>query len=186
MGVIEKRDDVYRVKIRKKNVSLYKTFKDKETAELFVWYKEKLIDEMDAFEVPPQQLFTLKDAFDLKIKSMEESGTYSLKYFQDLHVDLNRLKEYIPEDTYLNDITFEMLKDIFHKMSTTTVRKGGNQYEKSKTSGIISQISPRTLRRCLFTLSSLYSHLQSKGIQINNVISAFTPYFLDNFMKGNK
>ena len=171
----------YQVEIRKKDVSLSKTFSDLETAKLFERYKENLIDEMEAFEVPKSELFTLQDGYEFKIKCMNELGTYSPKYFLDITRDYEAICTYIPKDTYLINITFEDLDRTAKALLQEVLRIGGNQHNKA--SGKVVQCSPRTAQRRLVCISSIYSILQQKGINIKNPCVEYLPYFRQNFLE---
>lgn len=172
----------YRVQIRKKGIDMSKTFKDLETAKLFEWYKENLIDEMEAFEVPKSELFTLQDGYELKIKCMNEAGTYSSKYFLDLKRDYEAISAYIPKDTYLYKITFQDLDNLAKSLVQEILKVGGNQHDK--TTGKDIQCSPRTAQRRLMCISSIYSILQQKGVNIKNPCAEYLPYFRKNYVDG--
>jgi len=72
MASISERDGSFRVQIRKKGVELTQTFSKIEDAELWAKWKEDIIDQMEAFKPPMEEMVTFEDAIDLKIKKLQE------------------------------------------------------------------------------------------------------------------
>src|ERR1700679_1545188 len=62
----ENGDVSYRVSIRKKGHIISKSFYTKEDAEIYAFYKERLIDLMENFEVPIEKRLTLQSIMNIR------------------------------------------------------------------------------------------------------------------------
>jgi hypothetical protein len=167
----------YYVSIRRKNETIYSSFGDKETAELFAFIKEKVIDEMENFDIPSSQLIRLKDAFEIKKMDMI-SEQKNKKSLQDLNISYSIFESILSPDFYLIDINWDKLQEITKILLNKKVQHGGNY----KTLNNLKLISPTTVRKHLMNLSSLYGNLIKKGINLKNPFTEFMPYFMENFM----
>lgn len=167
----------YNVEIRTRKNIIRKTFEDRKTAELFAWYKEKLIKEMDNFELELKQMITLKDAMDV---FMSQDFTHkNPKYIPDSKADYQQIIQFIPESTYLNEISKETLEEFIKNLSKCVLKKGGS---KNKDSGIIKPISPKTMKRRLSFLSNLINTVNAlTGSNISNPITHYMPFFIKKF-----
>lgn len=163
MASIREREGKYQVVIRKKNCELSATFADEETAKLWAYYKEKMIDEIEAFEVPLKELFTLNDFIHLKIEMLKKEDKYPKTIG-----DINYLKKEFSEflDFPMGNITYELLREKAHAMLGSIVRKGGDH--KNNSGGIQNQQSPATVVRKMRYLGSVFSLAQEHNLKIDN------------------
>ena len=145
----------YRVKIRKKGIDVSRTFRNEEDAIMYGKYKERLIENMENFDVPLKSRVTLRQIFELKPKE-----TYSAKNHNDL--SLIRFEEFLGPNRFYEDITFDEWRGCVEKFAKMDVFKGGRT-EKSK-----RLMSPQTIRRMFAMASSVVSHAQSLGIELEN------------------
>lgn len=154
--------ETYNVMIRKKvngtltNIS--KTFMVKEDAELFIFYKERLMTNMDNFEIPLEQRVTLNDLFDLK----QRESSFGDRSDSDFIVCRERCLRFLKKHNFVSELSFEDWKECLHNMSKMEVYKGSKS-EKNK-----RIISIASLRRIFAVVSSVYSHAISKGIPVEN------------------
>lgn len=105
MATIKKRNNSFAVNIRKKETSIYATFQSEEDAILWAKYKEDLIDQVEAFSVPVDQLVTIEDALEMKYAE-------KMKTDRKLHNQVIKLKKDFIEwlDLPIDQITLEMIK----------------------------------------------------------------------------
>lgn len=161
MATIEKRKCgdgfSYRCSIRKKGIEIYKTFKTEEDAKLYVFYKERLIDNMENFEVPLSHRITLEQLFEIKRK---EFFGYDRRTLNDLDLVYAQIKNCLIDKVFYHEYTYEDWLECVKKMYQLESWRG------SKTNVI--KISPRTLRRKFGVVSSVISCAISKGIEIEN------------------
>lgn len=158
--ITEKTPGRWSVSVRRKNIQVYATFSDRETAELWGKYKEDIYEEIENFSPPPEELFTLGNAVDLKAKDLKENGA-AIKTIQDT---LNIKKDFSPlVDKPLSDISLEDYSKHCERMLNTIVKRGGNK-EKGKP----VQQSWATVYKKFRYLSIIYSFMQEKGIKITN------------------
>ncbi len=149
----------WHVAIRKKDFEICKSFHCKEDAELYVIYKERLIDNISNFEVPIHQRLRLSDIYSMKI---EKENITDPKTLNDYKNSLFRLQSFLGENTFLCNISpiqwincaKELFKmDVFRGAKTETGRR---------------PMSPITLKRIFAYASACFSYAQSKGIEIDN------------------
>jgi len=162
MATIEKRiskdgKTSYRVNIRKKGIEIMRTFYDKETANLFVYYKENLINNMQNFEVPLQNRITLLQIFELKESAMDDKS--SLNHIKNAKI---KLCDYFKEKIFYNEISLEEWIEAAKFLYTTDVYKG------AKTENSKRKMSANTLRNIFAYASAAISYAQNKGIEIEN------------------
>ncbi len=162
MGSIKVINKRYHARIRKKGKTLYQAFDDRETAELWMKFKENLIDEMDAFDFQAEKTITLKEAIDLKSLEFTKNNV-DKKSFSDLAIILKEFSEW--SNTPLNEITEDMLMDKLNLMKDRCVFRGGKQDGKS---GVKVIQSSATLLRKFRMVAAIYSHLIQNGAKISN------------------
>ena len=173
MASIRFRDGKYRVQIRKRNIELSRTFDDLETAELWSKYKENLIDEMDAFEAPKEEMITLLDAIEMKLKSNTSTDKKSIQDIQNIKVHFSK---FLTMD--MNSIKFEDLKEHGIEMFKTDIRVGGSR--DNENTGVIRKPSSVTVTKRFAYLSTVYSNLIAMGINIENVALRVKTYLDKN------
>jgi len=165
MGKIDERCGKYRAMIRKKGVSQSATFSNRETAELWIKYKEDIIDEMEAFEVVAEDFITLKEAVEIKIEDLRKINSHK-KTIEDI-ANLHRFCHKIYE-VPINRIKVEDIKAICEYMLNETVRIGGSS---NIDTGIKTQQSPVTVLKKLRALSCVFGFMMEKGAKIANPVS---------------
>lgn len=166
MGSIQERIEVdgvtksYRVKIRKNGFEdINKTFKDKHDAELYVWYKERLLNNIENFDVSIEKRTTLLSILELKMSTLEESDKKALL---DYISTKERLFLFFKHKCFYNDISFENWLEFCKFMLNHDVYRG------AKTDGGKRKMSPVTLRKIMAMISSAVSHAQGLGIPLDN------------------
>lgn len=193
MGFIEERKCSdgkvsYRCEIRRKgHPHIHQTFSDRETAELFIFYKERLIEEMRAFEVPISKMLTLQEGYEIKKKVSMNKEAHP-KYMSDMEADLNAIFEFVDPSTLMESINFNMLEEWVTKMLRTTVFKGGQKAREGKErTGHERSISPATIRRRLATLSTIFNCVNEQAqAGIQNPVLSYMPHFRATYLKGDR
>lgn len=151
----------YTANIRKKSVNITQTFKRKEDAELWVIYKEDLIEQINAFDPPLQEIITLQDAIELKIKDAIEKGVVELENFKHLPIIFEKFCS-----LNLNKILYDDLLAYFDELMKIPVRQGGSKNDKS--SGSIRLPSIHTTFRKFGYLSTVFQLVKEQGVNIDN------------------
>lgn len=177
MASIEKRvgkeETTYRVAIRRKGIEIYKSFKTEEDAKLYVFYKERLIDNMEQFEVPLSERITLSEILDLKIGSMKD---YDKRTLNDMEMSFKKCKRFLPDKKYYHQFTenewLECAKQLYQEDS----------WRGSRSNTL--KISPITLRRILANVSSAVSHCISLGIALDNLPLKIIQTFVNPMIKA--
>jgi hypothetical protein len=164
MGTISKKENKdgstsYHVTIRLKECDICKTFHNEEAANLYILYKEDLINKMVNFEIPIKERIRLCDIFEMKI--LEEKIT-DKKTINDYKTSLNRINSIIGENTFLSNTTFDLWLDCAKQLFAEPVYRG------AKTENGKRDMSPITLRRIFAYASSAFSFIQKKNIQFEN------------------
>ncbi len=169
MATIEKRisstgEITYRVQIRKKgSPEIYKTFYNKEDANLFIFYKERLIENMRNFDVPLKEIITLESLFEMKSKcfleGQEREGREILNSYFRIKESLERLGKTI---IFYNDITYDLWVEIAKDLINQDVYRG------AKTDAGKRKMSFSTLKNILARASSSVSFAISNGINLEN------------------
>lgn len=164
MAVIQKRKNgdgfSYRVQIRKKGTEIYKSFITEEDAKLYAFYKERLIDNMAAFDVPLKLRVNLRQIIELKISSLDKTPKRAAEEFETAYA---RVSKYIKENKFIIDISMDDWLNIAKSMLQDDVFYG------SKTENGKRKMSLLTLRRYFANISSAISYAQSQGIEIDNL-----------------
>lgn len=168
MATFSNRSGRWRAVIRKKNVKLFATFRDLETAKLWAQYKEDIIDEIENFDFKAEKSITLKEAYELKLKDMEEKQS-SKRDIADMNLNMNNFIEllHLP----IVKIDSETIRNIVLKMQNQEVRRGGSSKNDSGRKVIQS---PATILRKLRVLSTVFGFLISKGLEIHNPVLQIT------------
>jgi len=161
MASIEKRakkngEINYQVNIRRKGFEIYKTFRTEEDANLYAFYKERLIDNMDNFEIDIKNRVTLKDILEIKLNSVED-----IRARQDIENSYMRVHPYI-EDKFLSEISYDDWLHIAKSLLGESVYRGAKN-EKNK-----RLMSVSTLRRYFAVMSSIFSNAANHGIRVHN------------------
>lgn len=176
MATITFRNGNYRVSIRRKNQDIYKTFFEKEDAELYAKWKEDLIDQIDNFSPSPEELLTLDSAIEMKIKDAEDkeldfrtiSSLKGLKiHFAD---DLNKS---------LNEFSYEFLLSKAKIFMQTEVRHGGHHAK----GGNLKMPSVKTVSNRFRYLSTVIGYVNMNGFSFQNHSLAVLNY-LNTLEKG--
>jgi DNA repair protein RadC len=123
MASIEQRGSRFRVTIRKKGITINKTFSSAESAELFAKYKEDLIDEIEAFDPPLKDMITLHQAIDLKLDIMRKE-LRDARSISDIEYIKNWFSEFL--DKSVSELSYEVLMAKALEMLNGTVFRGGN------------------------------------------------------------
>lgn len=181
-------ENLFSVEIGKgKEIQSY-YFKDIKTAQVFLDYKSTLMQEVKDFNISPEELLTLSDGLQIKLKIVETEDDKHPKYITDLQRDISSFQKMLPSNVKMKDISSEMLIEIIDKMSGTTVFRGGSQYDKEGFhSGKEVAISPHTLRRRLFALSTVYNCVKANtGATFLNPVALVMPYFRKKYLGGKK
>lgn len=147
----------YRVSIRRKGVEIQKTFKLKEDAELYGFYKDRLIDNMENFEVPIDQRISLKQIMELKLELVKEKRARD-----EIESAFERMYPILPKHNFAHEITYNDWLNAIKKLHEIPVYQGVKK-EKTKRMPSISSI-----RRWIANLSSAFSYAISLGINIEN------------------
>lgn len=163
MASIEVRNGRFRAIVRRKGKEISHTFSTRETAELWGKYKDDLINDMSAFDVPENELITLEQAIDMKLDAMRK--VYLDKRSID---DIFNLKELFNDflKFKLSDITEDIYKDFSEKFMRSIVTRGGN---KKNGTGLMKLPSLSTLKTKFRRLSTVYSNLINNGIKLENI-----------------
>jgi hypothetical protein len=177
MASIDKREgkegDTFRVLIRKKGIEISKSFKNEEDAKLYAFYKERLIDNMEFFEIPLKERITLNEIVDLKRRTIQE---YDKRTINDLDSSFKRCMRFLPQKKYYSDLTEEDWMNCAKNLYAEDSWKG------SKANTL--KISPVTLRRIFAMISCAISHCQSLGIALDNLPLKIIQSFVNPMIKS--
>jgi len=154
--VSEKGVKSYRVIIRKRGQEVMKTFSEREDAELFEYYRTKLVENMANFDVPAKDRIRLMDVIDLKIRRTKDERSKA-----ELQLTCKRILQNIKKHVFLCELNFNDWCNCFDNLSKLVVPLRNN----SKMMGVIR---PLSLRRIFAGLSSAFSTAIMNGIQIEN------------------
>lgn len=179
MGSIQKRKNkdgsyCYRVQIRKCNIDIQKTFTNPVDAELYILYKERLIENTTNFEVPINKRLRLVDLYEMKIKAAEIQDKKSKN---DLENSQTKICSSLP-DKFYHEITYEdWLNSAKILMETDVYRGGKGEHNKRKP-------SITTIRRYFACASSVISYAQSQGLELENNPGKVLQTFINPLMKN--
>jgi len=149
--------------IRRKNKSLSATFSDKQTAEIWSKYHEDLIDNMDNFQVSPENYITYEQCLELKIQDAIENNI-DKRSIEDLKNSVNHFNEI--KDIPIGEITCDILRELVSKMQNSVVKKGGSK--ENINSGNIRKISQTTILNRLRLLACVFSYMIQNGANMTN------------------
>ncbi len=176
MATIRKIKDRYHVEIRKKEISIRSTFSNLETAELWMKYKEDLIDDISSFDIPLRIMITLEQAIDLKCISMNEKKVEK-RSVSDIENLKNGLSEWMEKS--IDSIFYDDILKRSKEMMNEIVCIGGNVKNQTGRKSIQSPITVLKKIRCL---SAVYSHMVDLGFIDKNPVLAVLQY-LNNISK---
>ncbi len=164
MATVTKRQNsdgsiVFRVNIRKKDVDISKTFYTEEDANLFIFYKERLLQNMANFEVSTKDCVTLEQIMDLKIKSIDQA---EFRYLSDFNLSKQRLIQTLDNEKFLCDITYDDWIEAATKLYNMDIYRGG------KTESCKRKMSLETLRKIFAYASASISYAIAQGIELQN------------------
>ena len=162
MAVLEHRKNKdgsfsYRVQIRRNGVTIYKTFNTEEDARVFLWYKERLIDNMKNYELSLKETISFFHTIDLKCASMKNP-----KEIERMRILKVAFSEHFGGDKFLSKLTYDDWVNFAKYLLQKDVYRG------AKTEVGKRKMSISTLRRTFAYISSCFSYAQSKGIDIEN------------------
>lgn len=164
MAVIVKRVSkekklTYQCKIRMKGHESFKTFLNEKDAQTYAFYKERLINNMENFEVPLEERITLKSIFEMKADSIDSAN---IRGKRDIMGSFERINQFLGNKLFVQQITYKDWEKAFEEISKMEVYMGGKS-DKSK-----RLISTKTIRNIFAFSSSCFSYAISKGINIEN------------------
>lgn len=162
MPSIQERDGSFRVQVRIKGKSqISKTFAKREDAELWGAWKENLLKTVRDFEVPDQELLTLRNIIDQKVKAANEAQL-TTKSLGDLMYLYKEFEEWL--ELPLQEITFDMAIEKADQMLGQYVSRGGDV--KRGFSGRQQMQSPLTVFRKFNYLGSCFGHARDMGVTV--------------------
>ena len=173
MANIRERFGKYHVTVRKKNFQpMCASFSCEEDALLWARYKEDLLDQINSFNPPKNELITLDVAIDMKMQQLTDKQAAKTT-IQDILNLKTILKDHLHKSLQECDESF--FRDFFAISLCTKVQRGGIRGEKS--SGPLNTISPITILSRLNRLSSVFSNLIASGLtNYNPVYSVYQHY----------
>ncbi len=174
MATIKETNGRFSVKVRKNHTNIGRTFGDLETAQLWGKYKESLTEEIAAFEVGSNKLLTVKDAIELKVTDCINQGLAerSVQDIKNLQYDFSLLVE-----KNICEISYDEFLKFALSMLKTPITKSKS---KDKSEGFKSKPSKITIVNKFRRLSSVYTLLIEKGIDVNNHPLKVATYILKN------
>lgn len=161
MGIYKNKNGSWRGLLRKKGLEISKNFSNEEDAKLWHDYKEDLINQIDSFDPPLNELILLSDAIHMKIEKAEKSNIIDLSDFKILYEVFSKFL-----DRPIQSITYAELLAHFEEMMNTMVRKGGSK--KNESTGDKRFPSIFTTMRKFAYLSTVYELLIKKGVNVTN------------------
>ena len=167
----ENGDVSYRVSIRKKGHIISKSFYTKEDAEIYAFYKERLIDLMENFEVPIEKRLTLQSIMNIR----PQENTWGHKSSSIAEID-----SFFGKDILYQDISYERWIDYAKHLSKSFVYRG------AKTESAKRIMSPLTLRRKFAEISSEVSYAKSQGLEVINHPLQVMQNFINPMCKKEK
>lgn len=177
MATIENRDGKYKVSIRKKGFKeIYKSFSTKEDAELYISWKEDLMDQISAFDPSPEELLTLDQAVDMKI---EDAKKRNLDHRTILGIQGVKMHFADYLDQSLSVLTYEKLADKLRELMDTKVSRGGG---KVKIEENMKDASLKTISNRFRYLSAVIGYINTQGFSFQNNSTNIVSY-LENKMK---
>lgn len=145
---------VFRVYIRKKDCEISKTFYNKEDAELYVFYKENLLNNMSNFEVDIKERVTLNQIMELKLQNFNNKRTR-----EDFINTVKKMQPFISK-TFLHEMDYEDWILVAKGLLDTKIINNGKERQEC--------LSLSSVRRYFACLSSAISYANELGINIEN------------------
>lgn len=178
MACIEKRNNkdgsvTHRVSIRKKGIEIYKSFSNEEDAKLYIFYKERLIENMDNFDVPLKQRIKLNEIFEIKSSSLSNCDK---KTHNDFDNSASKLMRVVP-DKFYHEISYDEWLSAAKELMNIDVFRG------AKNGSNMRKPSITTVRRYFACASSAVSHMQSLGVDLENMPLKVLQTFITPLMK---
>ena len=167
----------FRVQIRKNNQYISKNFNNEEDAQIFAFYKERLISNMIDFEIPIEQRVSIKQLFELK---MNNSKSLVDKSFQDFSTALKKLSQVMDVDKFLCEYTYQDWLEICKNIYNLPVYRGAEK-ESCKVS-----MSIGTLRKIFACISSVFTNAISNNIPVENHAMKVMQYYINPLLKNEK
>ncbi len=183
MATIEERKNqdgtnVFRIQIRKHNHPIInKTFLTREDANLYVFYKERLIDNMDNFDIKINERITIQQVFEMKLENSENLDKRSKS---DMENAFKLISSFIDIKKYCLKTTSEEWLECAKSLYGLDVYKG------AKTENGKRKMSPLTLRRNFANASSAFSFAIINGIEIENLPLKILQTYINPLCKQSK
>ncbi len=179
MAVIRERQgkngkQTFSVVIRKKGKEEGKTFLTREDAELYEFYKERMITNMKNFDVPLCERMRLIDIAEIKLPQLDNERAKS-----EIHTALKRCIENMKKHVFLNELTLEDWRECLVKIQEMKVPV------KFKSKEMVN-LSLSSIRRIFATLSSVFSHAINHGIALENYPLKVLQLYINPLIKGDK
>lgn len=169
-----KGETTYSVCIRKKDFDIFKTFYSLEDAKLYEFWKERLIQNMDNFEIDLKDRVTIPQLYDMKSKTIDSCEK---RYRTDFDFSKKRLVDFFGETRFIQSITYEEWVGFTRHLLDTDVYKG------AKTEAGKRKMSPESARKILAYTSASISHAISQGIELNNLPLKVIQVYLRPYLK---
>lgn len=150
----------FSVYIKKKDFEICKTFYTLEDAKIYSFYKERLIQNMENFDVPLNERITLNQIIDLKIESATDLSVKTITQMQSMG---KKFSDFFGKNRFYHTITYADWIDSVKYFMELNVYIGGQVREDST-----KKISIETLRKHYAYLSSCISYVIDQGIPIIN------------------
>jgi len=179
MGNVTKKNGKYIASLNVKGNQINKSFNNEETANLWLKYKEELINDIEAFDPRISQMITLNDAIDFKALQVETSSKNKKSYFSFMGLK-NEFSEII--DKSIEEITKEEIMEIMKRMLNTPTykRRGSHALEQQFIPSI------KTIRGRMALLSSVFSYQINQGAQIENPVFCALTWLRQNTKDESK
>lgn len=168
---------IHKVRINKNGVHICKSFSDPEDAELFIYYKEKLIENMKNFDVSLSQRLTLGQIFELKIEGSEELDTKSIN---DMRLSLSRLEAIFGENRCYFSITIEEWTESVKSIMGLKVYRGAKNKNGER------DISFKSIKKIFAHASSCVTFCQNMGFKIDNKPMSVIQNTITPIIKGKE
>lgn len=163
--------------VRINKTSFKKSFSIEEDAKLYAFYKERLIKNMEAFDVPLKNRVTLRQVYELRMKNGNFQDSRTKNSFMG---SFNKISDYIDPDRFLSDIPLEEWIGASKKLYSSDVFMG------AKTENGKRRMSLATLRNIFAYISSMISHAQSEGLDIENNALKVMQMYITPMIKEEK
>jgi len=157
--ITKNKDEKYHISIKRKGVEIHKSFSKKEDAELYVKWKESLIDNIDNFEVPLAHTIPIESIFEMKLESIADTNK---RTYNDIKNVKQTLFELIDSKKFASDMSFDDWKNLAKQLYDKDVYRG------AKSGNNVRKISLETLRKFFAYCSASYSYAQAQGIELEN------------------